>query len=117
VEEEITLRATYLHPEGNSSGTFLIAREDVDALNAWRTDHGIPTEVMRLEDPATGEALPAFRPVEGNQLARVERERNIAHGQRCRVTYKVKQQVVDLRFGSLMSSRMRTESRGAWTSR
>lgn len=90
MDEEITLRATYLRPEGNASGTFLIAREDVAALDAWRAAHNIPTEVMTLADPTTGEALPAFRPVEGNQLTRVETERNIGHGQSCRVTYRVK---------------------------
>jgi hypothetical protein len=90
MDEQVTLRATYLRPEGNATGTFLIDRDDVAAFDAWRTAHGIATEVLQLEDPATGETLPAFRPVEGNALKRVEQERNIGHGQRCRVIYTVK---------------------------
>jgi len=86
----VALRATYLRPAGNASGTFLIDREAVATFDAWRAAHGIATEVMEMEDPATGETVPAFRPVEGNQLTRVEVERNIGHGRRCRVTYCVK---------------------------
>lgn len=88
--DEITLRATYLHPAGNASGSFLLDSEDVAAFDAWRTAHGIPTLVMERNDPATAGKLPVFGPLTANQLTLVETERNIGHGQRCQVTYCVK---------------------------
>jgi hypothetical protein len=90
MDETLTLRVTYLRPGPNLSGTFLVCREDVPALAAWRAAHGITTRLATLPDPKTGERLPALRPVEGRQLLRVEQQRRIRHGQRCRVTYAVR---------------------------
>ena len=90
MDESLTLRVTYLRPEPNVSGSFLVDCEDVPTLDAWRAAHGITTRLVSLADPTTGERLPAIRPVEGRQLVRVEQRRHIGHGQRCRVTYTVK---------------------------
>ena len=83
----LTFRATYLRPH-MASGAFLIDRGDVATFNAWRAAHGVP-EVREMQDPATGEMLPALGPVEKKQLLHVELDRNIANRQRCRVTYRV----------------------------
>lgn len=88
MDEEVTLRATYLRTHMSPGGTFLVDRRDVATFDAWRAAHGVP-EVMEMQDPNTGEMLPALRPVEKKQLLHVELARNIGHRQRCRVTYRV----------------------------
>jgi hypothetical protein len=78
---EIEIRVKFIRPEGNKSGSLGILRESEGPARLFRSRHGITTKWLSVTDPATGERLEAFRPIELDQLRYIEEGVGMQDGQ------------------------------------
>jgi len=73
-----------------NSGSGVVPVEVYDQHMIDRAEHGVETTWWYDDDPATGEKVPAYTPIEGGRLQLIE-DRGIRTGDRFLATFDVKE--------------------------
>ena len=77
---EIRIKVKYVRPSENKTGSFGVLPESEEAVERFRSKHGIRTLWDYVRDPGTGMRLKAFRPIELDELKYVEEEQRVQDG-------------------------------------